>query len=106
MLTMPNEMVPLQMARGLRPGLDFRVAIPDIKSITIDGGVDVAAVAVVAASIDSPRASGGDYSAAGSTPPAPPPDSPAEGRRASAAAAHLRGQGRRRGRRAGRGRGA
>ena len=45
MLTMPKEIVPLQMARGTRLGFDFRSAIPDIKNITISGGVDAFTVA-------------------------------------------------------------
>src|SRR5438046_1320358 len=53
MLTMPKEIVPLQMARGARLGLDFRSAISDIKNITISGSVEAATVAVW---VDSPRA--------------------------------------------------
>src|SRR2546422_5592828 len=55
MLTIPKEIVPRQMARGVL-AFDFDAGIADIENITIGGGADAAAVA---ASIDSPRASGG-----------------------------------------------
>ena len=84
------------MARGLPPGLDFRVAIPDIKSITINGGVEVAAVAVVAASIDSPRASGGHSTSSGRGRPARRLERAAEGVGASAGSGHAGGQSQRR----------
>src|SRR2546426_8816809 len=56
MLTIPKEIVPRQMARGVRAAFDVRAAITDTENITIGGGVDAPAAA---ASIDSARAPGG-----------------------------------------------
>src|SRR2546430_11615871 len=55
MLTIPKEIVPRQMARGVRAAFDFGAAIADIENITIGLRCRRAG----AASIDSPRAPGG-----------------------------------------------
>src|SRR5437867_7539514 len=62
MLTIPKEIVPRQMARGVRAAFDFSRAIADIENITIGGGADAPAMA---ASIDSPRAPGGPSTGSG-----------------------------------------
>src|SRR2546425_3619702 len=62
MLTIPKEIVPRQMARGVRAPFDVRAAITDTENITIGGGVDAPAAA---ASIDSARALGGASTCSG-----------------------------------------
>src|SRR2546430_14864549 len=56
MLTIPKEIVPRQMARGVRAAFDVRSAIPDAENMPNGGGVDAPAAA---ASVDSARAPGG-----------------------------------------------
>src|SRR3989442_13335548 len=85
MLTIPKEIVPRQMARGVRAAFDVRAAITDTENITIGGGVDAPAAA---ASIDSARALGGASTGSGRGRAARHLERAAEGVGAPAASRH------------------
>src|SRR2546430_14729717 len=89
MLTIPKEIVPRQMARGVRAAFDVRSAIPDTENITIGGGVDAPAAA---ASVDSARAPGGPSIGSGRGRAARHLERAAEGVRAPARSRHPRGE--------------
>src|SRR5256714_13033199 len=89
MLTIPKEIVPRQMARGVRAAFDVRSAIPDTENITIGGGVDAPAAA---ASVDSARAPGGPSIGSGRGRAARHLERAAEGVGASAGSRHPRGE--------------
>src|SRR5438874_13152881 len=89
MLTIPKEIVPRQMARGVRAAFDVRSAIPDTENITIGGGVDAPAAA---ASVDSARAPGGPPSGSGGGRAARHLDRAAEGVGAPPGSRHPRGE--------------
>src|SRR2546423_3532857 len=89
MLTIPKEIVPRQMARGVRAAFDVRPAIPDTENITIGGGVDAPPAA---ASIDSARAPGGPSIGSGRGRAARHLERAAEGVGASAGSRHPRGE--------------
>src|SRR5207244_13096276 len=88
MLTIPKEIVPRQMARGVRAAFDVRSAIPDIENITIGGGVDAPAAAP---SVDSARAPDGPSVGSGRGRAARHLERAAEGVRAHARSRHPRG---------------
>src|SRR2546429_7451991 len=89
MLTIPKEIVPRQMARGVRAAFDVRSAIPDIENITIGGGVDAPAAAP---SVDSARAPGGPSIGSGRGRAARHLERAAEGVGAPPGARHPRGE--------------
>src|SRR2546423_3604134 len=89
MLTIPKEIVPRQMARGVRAAFDVRPVIPDTENITIGGGVDAPPAA---ASIDSARAPGGPSIGSGRGRAARHLERAAEGVGAPAGSRHPRGE--------------